>query len=58
VKLRDIAKKLGITPRRVSQIIKDLHKNDNVVQFRKPGANQVSVKVNRGCVKRFNCLIP
>jgi hypothetical protein len=40
VKVRDIASELGSRTGRVSQIIKDLHKNDNVVQFGNPGANK------------------
>jgi putative DNA primase/helicase len=40
MKLKDIAKELGLTAGRVSQIVKELHKNDNVVQFRKRGGSQ------------------
>lgn len=40
MKPKDIAKELGLTPGRVSQIMKELHKADNVVPFRKRGASQ------------------
>jgi putative DNA primase/helicase len=40
MKPKDIAKELGLTPGRVSQIMKELRKNDNVVQFHKRGDGQ------------------